>query len=815
MTDRALWLRWSWRDLRGRWAQVCALALVIALGTGTYAALLSTSAWRTSSDDASFALLHTHDLRISLAQGSSVPQGRLLRLARGLPHAAEITGARERLIVPTQVAGPKGVTSPGELVGTGIGPGQAVDSVHVSAGRSVRTAGQAAFGTRPPAVILDQEFAQQNDLPDHGIIRVAGGAPVRYTGIGQSPEYFMGGGGTAGAMVFLSQKIYAVLFTTLSTAQKLAGMRSRVNDLVLTIRPGSSASALRAELRATLASVRPPVSATVSSRGDIPSYRVLYHDIKSDAELWRAIAVLVLAGAAFAALNLTTRIVEAQRREIGIGMALGIRPRQLGVRPLLFAAQVALIGVLFGIAVGYLVGIPLAGVFRGLLPLPVWRTPFQAGTFAQAAIIGFVLPFAAAAWPVWRAVRVQPVEAIRVGHLAARGNGLVPLLRGLRLPGRGYHEIPLRNVLRTPRRSALTLLGIAAAIATLVTIVGLLDTFRATMGSASAELLHTAPARVTVSLDSYYPVNGPVVAAARALPEARQVEPGLMVPGTVRSRGRSVDVAVQVLPPGAAWTPSLSAGHLTGGLVLSGKAAADLGVSVGSTVTFRHLLATDGGLRTVMSSVLIAGIDPSPMRAYAYLDAGAAARMLGLTGMTNVLTVLPSAGHSAADVQRALLSVPHVASAQSVRAAADGLGSIVNQFTGILNVASGVAMLLVLLIAFNTAAIGMDERSREHATMMAFGLPARTVLGMTTAESVLVGALGTLAGVIAGYGLLAWLTATTIAGVMPEIGVTAALSAGTVAAAALLGVGTVTVAPLFTLRRLRRMDVPATLRVVE
>src|SRR5262249_59900455 len=72
----------------------------------------------------------------------------------------------------------------------------------------------------------------------------------------------------------------------------------------------------------------------------------------------------------------------------------------------------------------------------------------------------------------------------------------------------------------TPRRSALTLLGVAAAIATLVTIIGMLDTFRATLGSASAELLRTAPARVTVSLDSYYPVTGPVTGAVRRLPAA-------------------------------------------------------------------------------------------------------------------------------------------------------------------------------------------------------------------------------------------------------------------------------------------------------
>jgi len=161
------------------------------------------------------------------------------------------------------------------------------------------------------------------------------------------------GGGSGGATVFLSQKTFAVLFTTLSAAQQLAGTPGRVNDLVLTLKPGSL-SAVQRELRAALAAVRPPVSATISTRAGIPSYRVLYDDIKGDAEMWRAIALLLLAGAAFAALNLTTRIVEAQCREIGIGMALGVHPRLLAVRPLLFAAQVALIGVAFGAGVGYL-----------------------------------------------------------------------------------------------------------------------------------------------------------------------------------------------------------------------------------------------------------------------------------------------------------------------------------------------------------------------------------------------------------------------------------------------------------------------------
>ena len=89
----------------------------------------------------------------------------------------------------------------------------------------------------------------------------------------------------------------------------LALAPGRVNDLVLTLKPGASRAVLQGELRAALAAMSPPVSAAVTTRAGIASYRVLYDDIKGDEQLWQAIAVLVLAGAAFAALNLTTRIV--------------------------------------------------------------------------------------------------------------------------------------------------------------------------------------------------------------------------------------------------------------------------------------------------------------------------------------------------------------------------------------------------------------------------------------------------------------------------------------------------------------------------
>ena len=49
----------------------------------------------------------------------------------------------------------------------------------------------------------------------------------------------------------------------------------------------------------------------------------------------------------------------------------------------------------------------------------------------------------------------------------------------------------------------------------------------------------------------------------------------------------------------------------------------------------------------------------------------------------------------------------------------------------------------------------------------------------------------------------------------PDLGVEVALATPTLVAAAAAGLLALGLAPLFTLRRLRRMDVPATLRVME
>jgi putative ABC transport system permease protein len=800
-----LWVVWSWRDLRRRWLLVTALALVIALGTGAYAGLGGTTAWRLESNDRSYAALRMHDLRVQLPEGAFVPQGSLVRAIEGMPQASDVDMAVERLVAPTLVDASTGTAQllvPGEVLGLPSGSSP-VDALYVERGRGL----DAGDDNRPVAV-LESKFASSHDLPARGKLLLSAGTTVEYVGTGYTPEYFQVTGRSG---MVLGENAYAVVFMPVAAAQRATGHVGQVNDLVVRLRPDADREAARRSLAAAVASF----GGTVTTRNEDPVHRALYEDARNDQTTWNVFAFLILFGAAFATFNLVSRMIEAQRREIGVGMALGVPPRMLAVRPMLVGVQIAIAGVATGLGVGWLIGTAMGNVMADLLPLPVWVTGFQAGRFAQAAVLGLLIPVIAAVLPTVRAVRMRPVDAIRTGaYGAARPGGrLLALLARTRLPGRTYLSMSLRNVLRTPRRTAFTALGVAAAMTSLVAVLGLLDTFTAAGDANADEVGHHAPGRLVVTLDTYYPLNSTPLRSIRENPAVATSEPQLAVPASLLGQGTAIDSVVQVVDfANQIWTPTLIDDHgPRNGIVLSEKAAQDLHVVPGDTVQLRHPVRSADGIELVTTRIPVRALHPNPWRPFAYVDS-AGAGLFGLAGTANQVVVVPSG--TADELKRTLFQQRGVAAVDAAAGFTDVLDDALAQFTGILRVIEVATVLLALLIAFNTASITADERTREHATMFAFGLPPRTVMGMAVAENAVIGLLGTLAGIAGGYAGLSYIV-SGFGQVTPDLLVRPTLSAATVVTTLVLGTSVVALAPLLGLRRERRMDIPAALRVVE
>ena len=766
--------------------------------------------WRGMSNDASYAAVNTFDLRVNLGSGGFVERGTLLRTLDDTA-AAYVADAEERLILPTQVSiesDDSTIIVPGRLIGVDVSDdGPHINRLHPAMGRALES--QDAGRDR---IALERNFGKYYELPESGQATLSGNINVQYVGQVLAPEYFFVVTPEGG---LLAQANFAAAFASIETAQRISAKEGKVNDMLITLAPGVDEEAVSNALSEAFE----PLGGTVTGRLDDPSIRLMIEDVEGDRQFNNVLAMAIFGGAVFAAFNLTSRIMDSQRREIGIAMALGVSPLRVALRPLLFSAQVALLGVIFGIGMGIGVAQALKIVLTDFVPLPVWRTPFQPEFFIWVAIIGFLIPFLATAVPVWRAVRVPPIDAIKTGHLASRAGGLTWLLTRIKIPGQTTRQIPFRNVARAPRRTILTALGIAAIVTILVMVMGMLDSFLDTFDSAQAETAGASPDRMEIALDTFYPLQSPTVQSVFDTPNASDMEASLRLGGTLTNGDTSFDVFANFIPfDSPLWQPTLTSGALDSsipGVLISEKAAQDLDVEVGDTVALRHPIVDSQGLFSLQESELpVIGIHAHPFRINAYI-AMEHSSMAGLEGETNIIHARPAGGADADTLKKELFKLAGVGSVQKATASTDVFRDQFEQFTGILQFIQVAVMALALLIAYNTASINMDERRREYATMFAYGLPPRSVLGMAITESAILGVISTILGVIGGYLLLQWVVLALIPATMPDLGMAAVIKPSTLAVAVSLGVAAVAVAPLLTIRRLRKMNVPSTLRVME
>jgi putative ABC transport system permease protein len=817
MSNFAFWLRWSWRDLRERWILVGAIALTIGVGTGAYAGLTSTSIWRINANDASYAALRMFDVRARITDGSSVPAGQLTTIAESALRS-EIAESQERLVLPTQVDASTAdatILVPGQIIGVDVAdvPGL-ISGISLREGRLLTAA-----DANHDVVALDYHFAKNKNLPPSSTITIADGHQVTSVGQILTPEYFLV---TTAAGGLLAESNFAAMVAPLDTVQRLTGRPGQVNDIVIRLAAGVDADAARDKVEQVLERQLPGRTLSVHTAAEDDAQDIIYKEIDSDQEFYAIFAFVILGGATLAAFNLTSRIVESHRRQIGISMALGLPRRWIAFRPILVGAQVALLGVALGMVVGNVLDAGMDNLLQHYFPLPVWSAPFQPVVFLQAALVGFLFPFVASLYPVWRAVSVPPIQAIRTGFLSARSTGWAPLLGRVHLPGGPLVQMPLRNVFRTPRRTFLTALGVGAAVTVFVGTTGLTDTMLRTIAVGQSEVIKSSSNRISVTLSTYQR-DTLAVGRARDTGTVADIEPQLVVPATAKANGAELDISIEMIDmQSGQWAPTITRGvaprprqsREPPQIVLSEAGAAALGVRPGDLLRITYPLHRGNRVDDVDGEFLVSGLQPDPLKFLSYMNIEDA-DVFGLGGRANRLSVIPAADETISSVQRAMFDTAGVVSVEAVDTIATIFRNLVEQYLSLLTIVQATALALALLIAFNSATIAIDERSREHATMFAFGTPLRVVLTMAIVESAAVGVAGTAIGLVFGRLVLELIVRTILPDVVPDIGFVVTITPQTVLMAAAIGVGVVGLAPLLGTGRLRSLNIPNALRVVE
>ncbi len=118
------------------------------------------------------------------------------------------------------------------------------------------------------------------------------------------------------------------------------------------------------------------------------------------------------------------------------------------------------------------------------------------------------------------------------------------------------------------------------------------------------------------------------------------------------------------------------------------------------------------------------------------------------------------------------------------------IGGFMDQYRTFFTMAEVLGFIVVLmigLVAANTAAMSIRERRGEIAVMRSIGFPVRTILSMLLAESILIGLAGGIIGCGAAYIVLKVFSVGGGAGPLSTIRMQPAILAATLVVAALIG----------------------------
>lgn len=205
--------------------------------------------------------------------------------------------------------------------------------------------------------------------------------------------------------------------TTRATLADITGVRDRLNEIAVALRPGNdAAAAAEAMQHAVPKNIAVQTTARVTSGID----RAL---VASNIGFVVASTLVSIAAGLIVLTGLTTNILERQR-ELSIMRAIGAERGMLARAQLMVGALIGGMGAMVGVPLGVFLAWVMAQIFPDKLPaglvLNVPRLAWAGGASVLAGLIG-------AAWPAIAAARATPLSGMtrRARPATARGVAMV------------------------------------------------------------------------------------------------------------------------------------------------------------------------------------------------------------------------------------------------------------------------------------------------------------------------------------------------------------------------------------------------------
>lgn len=716
-----------WRDLWQIRSQAATVALVVGCAFSGFAGSFATYYSLVEARESFYASAHFGDVFAEIKRAPRVLESRIAEIP-GVGEAETTVSLDVTLDLP-DVAAP--------VIGRMIGLPDAglprLNQLVIRRGRAPEP-GQAA------EVVVSEGFAANRGLePGTRIAALINGKRqlLDVVGVGLSPDYIFATRGGA----FPDERNFGVLWAARAPLAAAYDMEGAFNRVTVRLAPGASE---RSVIDALDRLLEPYGGMRAYGRADQMSHRILSEEI----DQWKVIGTMIpsifLGVAAFLLNVVLARQVATQREQIAALKALGYGNGAIAAHYLAQIVLIVLMGAAIGVAVGIWFGSAVTGLYADFFHFPSYRFVMPPWVALVALAVTLAGALGGALSAVRQAVRLAPAEAMRppfpgryrptLIERAGLGHLLTPAMR-----------MTLRNLERRPGRAVLTTLGIAAAMAIIISGLFWRDALD-TMISVQFEAAEPADAEFALT----------EVQDARAVREIARL-PGVLVAEGTRS------VAVQLVSGHHAYRTAILGIPATGelrraldadlapiampadGILLTDRLAARLGVRTGDRLRVETLTGD-----RVERDVVVAGTVRDLLGLFAYMNLDALNRLVGDGDVVSSILARLDRGQDEALLQR-LKAYPRIAIVASKTAMLQNFRETTARnllfFTAVLTVFAAV---IAVGVVYNNARIALQERSWELASLRVLGFTrgevATFLLGELALELAVALPLGGLLG---------------------------------------------------------------------
>lgn len=591
-------------------------------------------------------------------------------------------------------------------------------------------------------VVVLESFATAHDLAlgDHLTATMQGSRrDFQIVGFAASPEFLFT---TAPGEFVPDDARFAVLWMHEEALAAAFDVQGAVNEVLIALEREANANDVLAKVDRLLDRYG---GQGAYLRKDSMSDRFISEEIAGLSATSVVVPPIFLGVAAFLLYIVITRLVQAEREQIGLIKAFGYTDFEVALHYFKLVIIIAVIGAALGCALGLWGGRLMAGVYQSVYHFPFLVFRVEPSSFVTG-IITSVFAASAGGILVLRGVfRLTPAVAMRppapmdfsrTGALNDR------LRRWLDQPTR----MVLRRILRNPGRIGGAVLGIAVGMGLSSAQMSLMSGFDDTL-----DLTFGVIDRSDVAVTFFEPMPAKTAFNMAHLPGVLEVEPVRSVSAVMRNGRQSYRGSVTGLVEEARLNRAVrkdmsDISMPTKGIVLARALADTLDIGPGETLRVEVL----NGRRPTID-VQVAEVAETLLGAPAYMRFEGLNAALGEVGRVSAVYLRVDASKMDA-LYAALKDMPTVAGVTQREDARAAMQKLMDTGAGAMRyVMAAIAGIITFGIVYNAARIAFGEQSRDLASLRVMGFTRGETSYVLLGELVVVVLLAVPLGVGIGY----------------------------------------------------------------